>query len=326
MDDPTRSLDDRRELASRIRSSRRSEESHMEQLDPCRSQAIVLHVRRCSSSPSHGRSSRHCKSRGSASRIHQGMLDQLVDPTSEHCDVPRSGSRSIIERLTSILGARAHGSRISPRRAVSSRSDSSRRAANDTRSNGIDLARCESSTGLLASLPHATDLASGLEAQERVDRCSRTSEDRRSRRGPCDSSHSASHSHFVGVRRRHAVVHGSRDGDRWSRTRNIGGHVQSRSDGMRDVIRSASESRSSACASGWRVARSLREAETRGRHEGDATLGDSRARGSLDRRRGGSTMGCETSAIVHRVDRSRRRSLRKEADDRGIKVSERVSS
>ena len=37
-------------------------------------------------------------------------------------------------------------------------------------------------------------------------------------------------------------------------------------------------------------------------------------------------MGCETSAIVHRVDRSRRRSLRKEADDRGIKVSERVSS
>jgi len=117
MDDPTRSLDDRRELASRIRSSRRSEESHMEQLDPCRSQAIVLHAHRCSSSPSHGRSSRHHHSRGSASRLHQGMLDQLVDPTSEHCDVLRSGSRSIIERLTSILGARAHGSRISPRRA-----------------------------------------------------------------------------------------------------------------------------------------------------------------------------------------------------------------
>ena len=45
MDDSTRSLDDRRGLASRSRSSRRSEASHMGQLDLRRSQAIVLHGR-----------------------------------------------------------------------------------------------------------------------------------------------------------------------------------------------------------------------------------------------------------------------------------------
>jgi len=74
---------------------------------------------------------------------------------------------------------------------------------------------------------------------------------------------------------------------------------------MRDVVRSPSESRSSACASGrTRLSYDSREGEARGRHQGDATLADSRPRGALDRRRGRSTMECETSAIVHRVDQS----------------------